>query len=477
MTRHVFDSLYIVKKHAHTVIHRTRHFIRHLRTRRIISRWSALGVLFLLNVLFILSILTHSVSPPNTYIGSTNVGMLGKNALRAYIIKTYTHPLKVSINARNYDLTYEHMGVYLDPDMMIRDVFAPDTQPFPTNVVSFLTQITKPRQVSVPLSFTQEFYAYVDKLNDVGKNPATIVYVDQSNKQATLFTPEQRYQVDTVSLEQSLQNSFGRTDVSLAVPLRELPNDLETNVASANAKLTQAYATPLTVIVGLNRQNQFLTLSPSDLKRYTLATITPETGTIDVSINKAAFLPDLSQALAVYVKNFNPDTAYESIGNNIRDALIARTNGQPEDSVKVGLDNGPNTNGTIAVKYIEIDISQQKLFTFKDGKLLKMYRVSTGKDYPTPTGRFAILNKAGVGYSSIYHVWMPYWMAFSFSNELHAYFGIHELPYFYSGGNKIQRPRDFIGAPNTGGCVALDIGDAQEVYQFADVGTPVVIYQ
>ena len=72
---------------------------------------------------------------------------------------------------------------------------------------------------------------------------------------------------------------------------------------------------------------------------------------------------------------------------------------------------------------------------------------------------------------------MPYWMGFEFSKELGAYFGIHELPYFYSGTKKIQRPREFIGAPNTGGCVALDIGDAKEVYQLANLGTPVVIYQ
>jgi lipoprotein-anchoring transpeptidase ErfK/SrfK len=98
-------------------------------------------------------------------------------------------------------------------------------------------------------------------------------------------------------------------------------------------------------------------------------------------------------------------------------------------------------------------------------------------EYPTPVGEFTILNKAGIGYSDIYDVWMPWWMGFNYSNELHAYFGIHELPYKLSGNNVIRRPANFIGSPHTGGCVALGVGDAQEVYKFADIGTKVVIYQ
>ena len=116
------------------------------------------------------------------------------------------------------------------------------------------------------------------------------------------------------------------------------------------------------------------------------------------------------------------------------------------------------------------------MYLFKDRKLYKTYRVSTGLEYPTPTGAFEILNKAGLGYSAIYDVWMAWWMGFKYSDELHAYFGIHELPYTITDGNKIHRPANFIGTPNTGGCVALGIGDAKEVYQFGEIGTKVIIY-
>ncbi len=137
----------------------------------------------------------------------------------------------------------------------------------------------------------------------------------------------------------------------------------------------------------------------------------------------------------------------------------------------------PNTDGTKKNKYIEIDISQQKMYLFEKGVLKKSYRVSTGLYYPTPTGVFTIFNKNLNAYSSIYHVWMAYWMAFYIDPYLKASFGIHELPYWYdASGKKKFRPRDFIGSPHTGGCVALDIGKAQEVYAFADVGTSVYIF-
>ena len=45
-----------------------------------------------------------------------------------------------------------------------------------------------------------------------------------------------------------------------------------------------------------------------------------------------------------------------------------------------------------------------------------------------------------------------------------------------SNGETIRRPRDFIGSPHTGGCVSLDVGMAKIVYDWADEGMLVLIY-
>ena len=111
--------------------------------------------------------------------------------------------------------------------------------------------------------------------------------------------------------------------------------------------------------------------------------------------------------------------------------------------------------------------------------MLKSYPISTGLYYPTPVGRFKIMNKALEGYSDIYNVYMPYWMAFYYgwAGGQDAYFGIHELPYWYADGERKQRPREFLGSPHTGGCVSLDIGAAKEVYDYSFVGMDVVVYE
>ncbi len=466
-----------MKRHVDTMTHHARRIVRHLRHRRIITRKKTLAVFTTINALFLFIIGINTLSFPNTVVGRANLGLKTKASVRAYLTQSYMSTLQLTINAQTYDLSYEHIGVYMDVEEAIKEIFTPNRLPWQTKIGYLVTQVFRPRAVHVPLTFSQEFYEYIAKINAAGSAHQDIVYLDQDNKQATLYAPQQRYMVDMELFQQELLAHFGAHDVPLTVPLVETPNSLEQKVATTNSKLARVYKDPLTVIVGLNGSNQFITLSQDDLRRYTTASISSDSNAVAFSINYETFLPNLTTALSVYKSSFNPTTAYERVGNGVKNALATRYDGGPAESVKVGIDSGPNTEGEIAAVYIEIDLSQQKLFTFKNKKIVKTYRVSTGKDYPTPVGSFKILNKTGLGFSSIYNVWMPYWMGFEFSKELHAYFGIHELPYFYSGSNKIQRPREFIGAPNTGGCVALDIGDAKEVYQFANIGTPVVIYQ
>lgn len=467
-----------MKHHVlHRVAHHTKRITHHLREHRVLTRKTALSILSLINLLFILTIALNTLSFPNTYIGKRNIGFMTRPAVREYLTKNYRSPMPITINAQMYNLSYEHMGVYMNQNTIIQEIFAPNSSPWFTKMHILFSQLTHPRFVYIPLSFSQEFYEYVHKINEVGMSATDILYIDQDNKQATLYAPNQRYTVDLPLFQEELRNHFGHSDTPLIVPLIEAPNALIEKVENANANLARVYNSPLTLIIGLNGNNQFISLSPENLRKYTTASISSETGKVHVTMNAETFTPDITQALSAYKSAFNPSTAVERIGNGIQNALFTRYEGGPAESVKVGIDSGPNSEGDIADKYIEIDISQQKLFTFKNNALVKTYRVSTGKDYPTPVGTFKILNKTGLGFSSIYNVWMPYWMGFEFSKKLHAYFGIHELPYFYSGSHKIMRPREFIGAPNTGGCVALDVGDSKEVYQFADIGTPVVIYQ
>lgn len=120
-------------------------------------------------------------------------------------------------------------------------------------------------------------------------------------------------------------------------------------------------------------------------------------------------------------------------------------------------------------KYIDINLRYQTLSIFENGKNKGTFRVSTGKrGMPTPTGHFSILAKKERAYSRRYGLYMPYFMQFSYSGH-----GIHELPEWPSG---YKEGANHLGIPVSHGCVRLGVGPARTVYNFADVGTPVIIH-
>ncbi len=120
-------------------------------------------------------------------------------------------------------------------------------------------------------------------------------------------------------------------------------------------------------------------------------------------------------------------------------------------------------------KYIEVDISKQVMAVYGDGELKGLYKVSTGMPgMRTPTGNFKVLRKSANVWSNPCQCWMPY--AMEFKSGLF----IHELPLWPGGAREGE---NHLGIPVSHGCVRLGIGPAQEVYNFAEIGTPVIIHQ
>ena len=129
-----------------------------------------------------------------------------------------------------------------------------------------------------------------------------------------------------------------------------------------------------------------------------------------------------------------------------------------------------NTPGMYPGKYIEVDLSSQTLFQYEGENLIHTYRVSTGKwSTPTPIGTYAITNKSPRAYSSPYDLYMPWWMGFIGST-----YGIHELPEWPDGRKEGE---GHIGTPVSHGCIRLGVGDAQTMYDWAEIGIPVVVHQ
>ena len=121
-------------------------------------------------------------------------------------------------------------------------------------------------------------------------------------------------------------------------------------------------------------------------------------------------------------------------------------------------------------RYIDIDISSQSLTCFENGKkTLGTYKVSTGKhSMPTPSGSFRVLGKENNHWSARYGLYMPY------SMRIYGDIFIHELPYWPGG---YREGVDHLGMRVSHGCIRLGVGTAKKVYDWANIGIPVVVHQ
>lgn len=126
--------------------------------------------------------------------------------------------------------------------------------------------------------------------------------------------------------------------------------------------------------------------------------------------------------------------------------------------------------GARLLKRIEIGIKEQKLRYYIGLMKLGEFPVSTGTySYPTPLGQFKVDYKSPRAWSARWGLWMPWWMSVN-----HGYFGIHELPE-WPGGKK--EGADHLGQRVSHGCIRLGVGPAKLLYDWADLGTGVVIKQ
>ncbi len=126
----------------------------------------------------------------------------------------------------------------------------------------------------------------------------------------------------------------------------------------------------------------------------------------------------------------------------------------------------------ITEQRIVIDLSDQHLYAYEGDTLVYDFLCSTGiASSPTITGTFQILSKEENAYASSWDLWMPHFMGIyrsgpDFTN------GIHGLPTLSSGARLWE---GYLGRPVSYGCIVLGLDEAATLYNWAELGTLVVI--
>lgn len=419
---------------------------------------------------------------PGTYLGKKNISFLKKTDVSAYLEKSFKYSFNIHIREKAYPMKYKQMGIALDTKASERVIFENNRLTFPGNVIAFFRSIDGKKMVLPGLIFSEHFSDFVDRTRfDFTQSPDK-VEVDNGNKTLTLQDNEVVYKMDEEHLKSLILFQFGEKDVTIEPRLVQLiKTDKQEKIIAENKKLNDIFSRPIEITVDVDGKTFKAIITTNELK--TLFNIAYQNGEVTFSPreDRLAYLiegkvdPYLSRNTKIDMKALKSDvlSAFLSRSKGLSgSSLLAKTTIIPLTEMET-----TTTHGEIADRYIEVSIAKQKMYLFDKGVMLKSYPISTGLYYPTPVGRFKIMNKALEGYSDIYNVYMPYWMAFYYgwAGGQDAYFGIHELPYWFADGERKQRPREFLGSPHTGGCVSLDIGAAKEVYDFSYVGMDVVV--
>ncbi len=123
-------------------------------------------------------------------------------------------------------------------------------------------------------------------------------------------------------------------------------------------------------------------------------------------------------------------------------------------------------------KRIVISISQQRMWVYQDGELIREHIVSTGMSgSPTLPGIFQVQWRYINAYGSRWDLWMPHFLGIyeaapGFIN------GIHGLPLLSNG---VRLWGDVLGRPASYGCIILTLAAAEELYFWAENGVVVEI--
>jgi len=122
-------------------------------------------------------------------------------------------------------------------------------------------------------------------------------------------------------------------------------------------------------------------------------------------------------------------------------------------------------------KRIEVDISEQHFYAYESDTLVYSFVCSTGEPgRDTAPGRYQVLDKIPMAYASTWNLKMPYWLGIYWSSTLEN--GIHALP-ILSNGQKLWD--GYLGQRVSYGCVILSTEAAKIIYDWAEIGTPVII--
>ena len=164
--------------------------------------------------LFVLTYLyTTQIIFPNTWIGENNISSFTKPKLRKLLSLQKEKKIKIQIQDRVYEYDYEKLGIYLDTEKTLTDVYTQNLAYFPLNIMYLLRSIAVRRTMLPTLTFSQDFYRFTTESVFDLSTAANSITLDQTDKKLIYEENQHRYKIDGDSLRAQIVTNFGKNSV------------------------------------------------------------------------------------------------------------------------------------------------------------------------------------------------------------------------------------------------------------------------
>ena len=346
-----------------------------------------------------------------------------------------------------------------------------------------------------PVELRLETKTDKEKLGRFMTNKATVVKtpivnagLSTSDGQAAI-TPESFGSGHTISNpEQTISRAIGSLSSQPLVltEQRLSPAIFANDLKPAQQKLALLLAQDISFTIG----RRIITAEPADIAGWIELTPVPSAKTVDITVNSGKVVSYIDQIASPYVIEPRSRLTMNlpggliildrgADGNDVSNkdqaaALVAQKLLSGTDA-QVGLLIQPAKAQTVELqpydKFIVIDTSARRLYAYEKTDLVRTVLISAGAPgTPTVLGQYKIYSKrvnqdmrgANVDGSRYFQPAVPY------VNYFYGSYAIH--------GN-YWRPKEWFGNINSShGCVGITAPDDAWVYNWAPVGTPVIVH-
>jgi len=425
---------------------------------------------------------------PNVTIAGYPVGGQTPAAARIGLVTAATdfvaQPFTVTLGSRQWTMTGAELGLQLDVDGAVSlAMTAGRTSSSPLN---FFDQI----DIAIPVTFGEQFSASLQTITAVTDQPAVEPTLTVVPDQVTIETGSTGRVLDQVALKQALIDQAAHLQ-NQPIPLSVVTDVPARDVADlAGPKILVETILSRPVVVQFEKRTW--EIAPATLASWIQIN--------DTRVNTGRQVETIAevgwddQAMEAFIKEIAADITIEP-QSTVK--LAARETAKPiveghdgrvvdvttaiaymkeaaldrnEKSLVLPVVTVPTPEEIESVpapkptgRVLSVDVAKQIAFAHEDGQLVYYAKASTGRrGYDTPTGEFKVYAKIAKQKMSGPGYYLPNVPWILFYDRGYSFHGT----YWHNN----------FGTPMSHGCSNLSIEDAKWFYDFAEVGTPVVVY-